>query len=157
MDFYGFWDSCAQNMTSEVSKNALSRNLGLLCAEQDVGNLKKWTFRNSGTPVRSTSHGSCPQQGFGGAPKKVVFAFFPLFFFPVDPFLARASCVQFMAQKCYGNCFHAGPVSPFHKISRQRGPEQPGKKRIDRNKSVGKVAKTTFLGAPLDPCWGQDP
>ena len=69
-----FWDSCAQNNTSEIStnalsgilghvcaernfrnlKNALSGILGLLCAEEDVGNLKKWTFRISGTPVRRT-------------------------------------------------------------------------------------------------------
>ena len=71
-----FWDSCAQNKTSEISKNALSRIPGLLCAEQDVGNLnkmyfqelwdscaqnttseilKKCTFRNSETPVRRTN------------------------------------------------------------------------------------------------------
>ena len=49
-----FWDSCAQNKTSKISKNAFSGILGLLCAEQDVGNLKKCTFRNSGTPVRRT-------------------------------------------------------------------------------------------------------
>ena len=30
-----------QNKTSEISKNALSGTLGLLCAEQTVGNLKK--------------------------------------------------------------------------------------------------------------------
>ena len=28
--------------------------MGLLCAKQGVGNLNKWTFRNSGTPVRRT-------------------------------------------------------------------------------------------------------
>ena len=53
-DFQEFWDPCVQNKTSEISKNALSGILGLLCAEQDVGNLKKWTFRNSGAPVRRT-------------------------------------------------------------------------------------------------------
>ena len=47
--FQEFWDSCAQNKTSEISTNALSGIMGLLCAEQDVGNLKKCTFRNSGT------------------------------------------------------------------------------------------------------------
>ena len=52
--FQEFWDSCAQNKTSEVSTNALSGILGLLCAEQDVGSLKKCTFRISGTPVRRT-------------------------------------------------------------------------------------------------------
>ena len=80
--FQVIWDSCAQNKTSEISKNglsgvlgllcaeqsvgnlkkqsvgnlknALSGILGLLCAEQDVGNLKKCTFKNSGTPVRTT-------------------------------------------------------------------------------------------------------
>ena len=28
--------------------------MGLLCAEQDVGNLNKWTLNNYGTPVRRT-------------------------------------------------------------------------------------------------------
>ena len=41
MNFQEFWDSSAQNKTSEISQNALSGILGLLCAEQDVGNLKK--------------------------------------------------------------------------------------------------------------------
>ena len=69
-----FWESCAQNKTSEISKNALSGILGLLWAEQnvgnlkngltgmlgllrteqDIGNIKKCTFRNYGTPVRRT-------------------------------------------------------------------------------------------------------
>ena len=35
--------------------NALSRTLGLLCAEQTVGSLKKCTVRNSGTPVCRTN------------------------------------------------------------------------------------------------------
>ena len=35
-------------------KHVLSGMLGLLCAGQDVGNVKKCTFRNSGTPVRRT-------------------------------------------------------------------------------------------------------
>ena len=52
--FQEFWDSCAQNKTSEISKSALPRILGLLCAEQHVGNIKQCTFRNSGTPVRRT-------------------------------------------------------------------------------------------------------
>ena len=34
------WDSCAQNKTSEISKNALLGILGLLCTELNVGNLK---------------------------------------------------------------------------------------------------------------------
>ena len=54
LHFPEFWDSCAQNKTSEISKNALSRILRLLCAEQDAENLKTCTFRNSGTPVRRT-------------------------------------------------------------------------------------------------------
>ena len=54
MHLQEFWDSCARNKASEISKNGLSRILGLLCAEQDVGNLKKCTSRNSGTPVRRT-------------------------------------------------------------------------------------------------------
>ena len=49
------WDSCAQNKASEISKNALSEILGVLCAEQHVGNLDNCTFRNSGTPVRRTT------------------------------------------------------------------------------------------------------
>ena len=36
------------------SKKGLSRIQTLLCAEQDVGNPKQWTFRNSGTPARRT-------------------------------------------------------------------------------------------------------
>ena len=53
-DSQGFWDSCAQNKTSKISKKRLSGIMGLLCAEQSVGNLKECTFRNSGTPVRRT-------------------------------------------------------------------------------------------------------
>ena len=49
-----FWDSCAQKKTSGIQKNGLSGILGLLCAEQSVGNLKHWTFKNSGTPVCRT-------------------------------------------------------------------------------------------------------
>ena len=37
MHFQEFWDSYAQNKTSEISKNTLSGIPGLLCAEQDVG------------------------------------------------------------------------------------------------------------------------
>ena len=49
------WDSCAQNGTSEISTTTLSGILGLLRAEQDVGNLKKkCIFRNGGTPGRRT-------------------------------------------------------------------------------------------------------
>ena len=40
MHFQEFWDSCAQNKTSEISKHALSDSFGLLCAEQNVGNIK---------------------------------------------------------------------------------------------------------------------
>ena len=40
-DFQEFWDPCAQNKTSEISKNELSGIMGLLCAEQNVGTLKK--------------------------------------------------------------------------------------------------------------------
>ena len=47
-----FWDSCAQNKKPDISNQALSEILGLLCAEQNVGNLKNCTFINSGTPVR---------------------------------------------------------------------------------------------------------
>ena len=51
-DFQEFWGSCAQNRTSEISKNGLSGILGLLCAEQNVVHLKQCTFRISGTPAR---------------------------------------------------------------------------------------------------------
>ena len=54
MHFQKFWDSCAQNKTSEISKNKFSGIVGLLCAEQNVRNLNKCTFNNSGTPVRRT-------------------------------------------------------------------------------------------------------
>ena len=40
LHFQEFWDSCAQNKTSEISINALSRILGLLRAEHSVGYLK---------------------------------------------------------------------------------------------------------------------
>ena len=80
-NFKEFWDSCAQNKTSEISKNALPRTLGLLSAEQDIGNLKKCTsgimgllfaeqtvgnlnkcmFRNSGTPGRRTERREFPK------------------------------------------------------------------------------------------------
>ena len=51
---FKFWNSCAQNKVSEISNITLSGFLGLLCAEQHVGNLKNCTFRNYGSPVRST-------------------------------------------------------------------------------------------------------
>ena len=54
MHFQEFWDFCAQNKTSEISKHGLSGILGLLCAEQDGGSLNKCTFRKSGPPVRRT-------------------------------------------------------------------------------------------------------
>ena len=54
MHFQKFWDSCAHNKTSEISKNTFPGILGLLWAEQNVGNLKKCPFRNSGAPVRRT-------------------------------------------------------------------------------------------------------
>ena len=74
-NFQEFWDSCAQNKTSEIPNIALSGTLGplcgeqnvgnlknmhfqeclgLMCAEQNVGNIKKCTFRNSGTLGRRT-------------------------------------------------------------------------------------------------------
>ena len=66
MYFPEFWDSRAQNKTSEISKNALSGILGLLGAEQDVGNLKKCTFRASGTPVRRTRRRKSQKMHFQG-------------------------------------------------------------------------------------------
>ena len=64
MHFQEFWDSCAQNKTSEISKTALSGIQGLLCEEQSVGNLKKWTFRDSRTPVRRTRRRKSQQLHF---------------------------------------------------------------------------------------------
>ena len=63
MQFHELWDSCAQNKASEISKNELSGILGLLCAEQNVGNLKHCTFRNSGTPVRRTKRRKSQRNG----------------------------------------------------------------------------------------------
>ena len=81
------WDSCAQNKTSEISKHALSRILGLLCPEHHVGSLSKmyfqelWdscaqkktseisskcTFRNSGAPVRMTKRRKSKQHAISG-------------------------------------------------------------------------------------------
>ena len=59
-----FWDSCAQNKTSEISKNELSGILGLLCAEQDIGNLKHCTLRKSGTPARIIQRRKSPTLHF---------------------------------------------------------------------------------------------
>ena len=59
LNFHEFWDSCAQNKASEISKNGLSGIRGLLCAEQNVGNIKKMTFRNYGSPVRRTRRRTC--------------------------------------------------------------------------------------------------
>ena len=47
-------DAWAQNKMSENSKHELSRIMGLMCAEQDVGNLKNCPSHNSGTPGRRT-------------------------------------------------------------------------------------------------------
>ena len=64
LHFQEFCDSCAQNKTSEISTDTLSRILGLLCAEQNVRNLKKRTLRNSGTPVRRTRRRKSQQLHF---------------------------------------------------------------------------------------------
>ena len=49
-----FWDSCAEQDVGNLEQNALSKIVGLLCAEQNVGILEHMFFRNSGTPVRRT-------------------------------------------------------------------------------------------------------
>ena len=64
LHFQEFRDSCAQKKTSEISTNGLSGILGLLCAEQDVGNLKNCTFWNYGTPVRRTDRRKSQQLHF---------------------------------------------------------------------------------------------
>ena len=86
IDVQEWWDSCAQNKTSEIPRNALSGILGLLCAEQNVenikqallrilghlcaeqnvGNIKNCTFRNSGTPVRKTERRKHQQDACSG-------------------------------------------------------------------------------------------
>ena len=45
-------------------KRGLSGILGLLCAEQDVRNLKKCTFKNYGTPARRTQRRMSQQMTF---------------------------------------------------------------------------------------------
>ena len=64
MHFQDFWDSRAQDRTSEISKHALSRILGLLCAEQNVRNLNTCTFSNSGTSVRKPKRRKYEQMYF---------------------------------------------------------------------------------------------
>ena len=44
MHFQTLWESKSQNKTSGISKSALSKNLGLRLAEQNVGHLKSVTF-----------------------------------------------------------------------------------------------------------------
>ena len=65
MHFQGFWVSCAQNPASEISKNALLGILGILCAEQSVGNLKKTAllFEQASCPGQLRSLGqNCSQK-----------------------------------------------------------------------------------------------
>ena len=47
-------------------KNALLGMLGLLCAEQNVGNIKKWAFKNSGSPVRRTRRRKSKKNAISG-------------------------------------------------------------------------------------------
>ena len=54
MHFQKLWESCAHEKNVGISNDVLSGILGFLCAEQNRENFKKWTFRNSGTPVRRT-------------------------------------------------------------------------------------------------------
>ena len=54
LHFQKFWDSCAENKTSDISPNALSEILERWLAEQDVGHLEHCTFRNYGTLARRT-------------------------------------------------------------------------------------------------------
>ena len=46
MHFQELWDSCAQNKTSEISRDALSEIVGLQFAEPIVGNLKHMHVQN---------------------------------------------------------------------------------------------------------------
>ena len=64
MHFHKLWDSCAQNKTSEISKSSLPGIRGPLCAEQNVGNIEKCTFRNYGIPVRRTKRRKYQQVHF---------------------------------------------------------------------------------------------
>ena len=54
--FHKLCHSNSQNNTSDISNKSCSEILGLWLAEQNVGSLNKYTFRNSGTPVRRTKH-----------------------------------------------------------------------------------------------------
>ena len=60
IDFQEFWDSCAQNKTSDISRIALSGILGLLCAEQNVGNLKNMHFQEFKLPKQTPLPGAEP-------------------------------------------------------------------------------------------------
>ena len=66
MDFQEVCDSCALNKTSYISNNALSEFLGLLCAEQNVGNRKKNTL--SGIQVTKTNSVAWRRTFLGGIP-----------------------------------------------------------------------------------------
>ena len=64
MYFQEFWDSCAQNKTSKISRNALSRILGLLYAEQNVGNLKNAVSESVRLQVAEQNVGNLTQNAF---------------------------------------------------------------------------------------------
>ena len=82
MHFQKLWDSNSQNKTSEISTHTLSELsgtlvrktcrrkyqtndlieiMGLQFAEQNVGNLKTYTFKKSGTVARSKQRRKSPQ------------------------------------------------------------------------------------------------
>ena len=58
MDFQELWDSFAQNKTLEISKKTLSGILGLLGAEQNVGNIKNERSRVVGLRLAEQSVGN---------------------------------------------------------------------------------------------------
>ena len=55
---------CFKNITSTISKHALSESLGARFAEQNLGNLKNCTFKSSGIPVRRTQPRKCQECTF---------------------------------------------------------------------------------------------
>ena len=69
LHFQKFWDSCAQNKKSEISKTAPSEIRGLWFAEQNVGNLKKThvhTFWDSGSQNKPSEIATnAPSQSLG--------------------------------------------------------------------------------------------
>ena len=98
-------------------------------------------------------HGSCPQQGSMGGPKKVVFAAFQLIF-SVDPFLAwllwTSLSRDFMKRRHWTNV----KAIPIAFLCHELYTGVPGKKGIDRKKIWGKKRENHFLRGAPEPLLG---